>query len=97
MVVDLRNRLQEHLPHLHSQLADEAEQLLFRGFHILHLGGQELVPLADLLVFLDGLHVDAAQGADLILQLRQPPGGPRRVLHRHGHGLRLASGQLIFL
>ena len=97
IIIDLLETFNKDFSHLHGQLAYEGQQLVLGDFHVLHLGVQELVPLADLLVLLDGVHVDTAQSPDFALQLAQPAVGRRRIRNGLGRRLRLGAGQLVFL
>ena len=97
IIVDLAETFNKNFPHLHGQIPNEPEQLLLGGLHVPHLGAEEFIALADLAIFLDGVHIDAAEGANPVFELGQAAGGRGHVLGRPDRGLRLAAGELVFL
>ena len=71
-------------------------QLGLAGFHIAHLGAQELVPLAYLGIFLDGAHVHIAQSLDFAAHLGHLAAQLGPALKRHAQLLRGGERQLVF-
>lgn len=84
IIVDLAETFNKNFPHLHGQIPNEPEQLLLGGLHVPHLGAEEFIALADLAIFLDGVHIDAAEGANPVFELGQAAGGRGHVLGRAG-------------
>ena len=60
-LVDLAELGAEDVLHVLGQIANDLEQFGLCRLQIVALGVHELVPLADLGIFLDGVHVDGAQ------------------------------------
>ena len=95
--VDGPEAVGEDLLHLAGQAGDHPRQLVPAALHIGHLSAQGIVPLPDLLIFLNGADVHIAQRPDLIAQIGhlRPQGG--QAVELHAEFLGLAHRQLVFI
>ena len=59
----------EYSSHFPGYVGNYTQQLIFRLLHVVALGGQELVALADARVLVYGAEVRRAEGAHLLLEL----------------------------
>ena len=85
----------EYSSHFPGYVGNYTQQLIFRLLHVVALGGEELVALADARVLVDGAEVRRAEGAHLLLELGYAAVRLCRALDGLTHGLRRAVAELV--
>ena len=96
-LVDFRKLLLKNLSHLPGDAGDDVRQLPLGPGHVIPLVGEVGIPLVHPLEFLHRIWVDAPQGGDGPLELRDAPLGAGYRLDLQALGLGRLVGQLVGL